>query len=645
MTRVNDGRCDMALALLLFVTTVLYLATLPLNLGTPDEAHALLAAKRVFDGEVMYRDVFDLSTPGWVMGMAALFGLLGPSLATARMTVAMIHGGTALLMFLACRWLGVRRGLAWACAFAYLVVCQPMFPIASYHWLATFLSVALLVLCLRSTANTSWAFSLGLGVGLLIAVHQQRGLSMGLGVASVLVARAIIQWRYGISPRPLSVWRQTGAFAGGVTLVVGSLLVGLVATAGFQPVWNALVIVPLVNYRGAISCPWGHDWTGGSRSPFSPFLEYLPAILAVSMVPLLVLCWRRRNAERVRVLTILTLLCAFAILSISYYPDTIHLAFIAPLFFVTSTDAFERLLRLLPTPMSRPVAGLTTAAVVLAGGVELWGNLITLRARYPVAYQSAFGRIDLRSARTAQVWEQMKAFLDRGPSRELYAYPMANYTYLLLDARNPTRFAFVTRGRYTSPDQVQEIVDALDTKRVPYVVVTAEIVRSDDRIARFIREHYEPVPALPRRLWRLKGETMGRTAPITVLAMDALPWHRPSWKPHVPFAPGRIRARSAGLSRPSLRAAFETVSQRPVHRRRYAACRSPGRIRQPTRVDTVPGPARRAWRGFRERLRGELLDLPLGRVAVHVALSRAAPRDRVRLAVGRTGGDVRRAAG
>jgi hypothetical protein len=169
------------------------------------------------------------------------------------------------------------------------------------------------------------------------------------------------------------------------------------------------------------------------------------------------------------------------------------------------TDAIERVLRLLPTPIARPVAGAAAAAVVLAGGMNLYRNLATLHVQYPVAYQSAFGRIDLERASTGQVWDQMKAVLDRGPSRALYAYRMANYAHLLLDARNPTRFAFVSRGSYTSPDQVQEIIDALASKRVPYVLVKPEVMQSDDRIARFILEHYEPAPDLPQPLWRLKG--------------------------------------------------------------------------------------------------------------------------------------------
>src|SRR5262245_14993982 len=237
-TRVGAGRLDAVLALLLFGGTILYLAAFPLSLGSVDEGHTLLTAKRLLGGEVMYRDVFDISTPGWVMVMAAAFGAFGASLATARLTVAAIHGGAAALLFFACRALGVRRSLAWGCAFAYLVVCQPMFPLASYHWLATFLCIVLLVLCLRPAGGTTWAFVLGVDIGLLMAVHQQRGLSMGLGVAALIVALTIIRWFYGLPADRSTVWRQLGAFAAGVTVVVGSLMVALVATSGIQPVWD-----------------------------------------------------------------------------------------------------------------------------------------------------------------------------------------------------------------------------------------------------------------------------------------------------------------------------------------------------------------------------------------------------------------------
>ncbi|MBX3024573.1 hypothetical protein KF840_06660 [bacterium] len=502
--RPRGRRADAALGLLLFAGTVLYLAAHPLNLGTPDEAHGLLSAMRVLHGEVMYRDVFEPATPGFVLMMAGLFHLFGASLATARLAAALLHGATALLLFLVCRGLGVRRSLAWTCGFASLVVCQPMFPIASYHWLATFLCVLLLALCLRPGAAASRALVLGLCVGLLIAVHQQRGLSMGVGVAAVLIAEPLLAPRDRRGPAGAAARRALVVFAAGVTLIVGPLLAALIATAGFQPVWNALVVVPLVNYRQSIGCAWGLDIAGGSRSPVSPYLRYLPATLILTALPLLARSRRQRDGERRRVLAVLTALCGAAMLSILYYPDSIHLALIAPLFLVAWSDAIEHGLRRLPTAAGRAAAALVTVAVLLAGGAELSDNLIALRARYTIPYQSAFGRIDLDRP-SPRAWAEISERLDADPARALYVYPLANYLHLLLGAHNPVRFAFIAPG-YTSPDQLDEIVAVLTARRLPYVVVTPNVARADDPVARFIREHYAPDPTLAPSLWRRKAD-------------------------------------------------------------------------------------------------------------------------------------------
>jgi hypothetical protein len=251
-------------------------------------------------------------------------------------------------MFLACRSFGVRRTLAWASGFAYLVACQPMLPVASYHWLATFLTVALLMLCLRAPSSASWSFVLGAVVGLMIAVHQQRGFGIGLAVGAFVVVQATIQWRFGMVPSPLSALRPLLAFGAGVGLVVALLLSFLVATAGIQPVWSCLVVFPLVSYRGAHTARWGVDYTGAGRSALSRQLRYLPLIMLAGVPTMVMLWWRGRSPERVRELTLLMLFCVFSIFSILYFPDSIHIALIAPIFVVAAATMLEWALRFLP---------------------------------------------------------------------------------------------------------------------------------------------------------------------------------------------------------------------------------------------------------------------------------------------------------
>ena len=75
-------------------------------------------------GDAMYRDIFDLTTPGWQYLIAALFRLFGTTLWVARTAVAVMHGLSSALTFVVCRRLGVRIGLAGAAALGYLVLAQ-----------------------------------------------------------------------------------------------------------------------------------------------------------------------------------------------------------------------------------------------------------------------------------------------------------------------------------------------------------------------------------------------------------------------------------------------------------------------------------------------------------------------------------------
>src|SRR6185295_19928482 len=94
--RQHDGdprrwtTADAVLATGLFVTTVAYLAALPRTIASADEGTFLYEAKRILDGQVFYRDIFDLITPGAHYLMAALYWVFGVDIATARLADAVV---------------------------------------------------------------------------------------------------------------------------------------------------------------------------------------------------------------------------------------------------------------------------------------------------------------------------------------------------------------------------------------------------------------------------------------------------------------------------------------------------------------------------------------------------------------------------
>src|SRR6185295_2372590 len=97
---------DAALVLTIFIATFAYLACLPRNLAQADEAIQLYEAKRLLEGEVMYRDVFEMTTPGYHFVMALLFWVFGTNIDTARLAMAVLHAVMGILVYGTCRRFG-----------------------------------------------------------------------------------------------------------------------------------------------------------------------------------------------------------------------------------------------------------------------------------------------------------------------------------------------------------------------------------------------------------------------------------------------------------------------------------------------------------------------------------------------------------
>jgi hypothetical protein len=501
------GWSDAAVGALLAAATALYLATFPLLLLSPDEPHMLNEARRILGGEVMYRDIFELTTPGWQYVMAFMFRVFGTTLRTARMTAAAIQGLTVALIFVACRRCDVRPWLAGAVSVAYLAVAPPVYPVASYHWLVTALSILLLVLCVGMSDRPLSAFVAGVVVGLVTAIHQQRGVSLGGAVAVIIVAQAWLTPRSALRARWRSALRSLTAMFAGVLIAFVPVAVVTLWRAGIDPVWRALILFPLINYRDVNHVEWG-GWLYPTVPPtiFARLLRYSPAVLLLVFVALLLRPRRiHGDAVRGRALT-LVLFSLFSIASISYYPDLIHIALIMPIFLIDFAAASEWSLSALPKGLDRRLGWLAASALLLVSGWELRRNLPPPLPPLLAPYQSRFGMLPM-GPHERRFYENLDGLLDDVPSRTLFRYPLSRYTYLLLGAHNPTRFEYVLPGLH-GEDHIQEVLEVLRTHDVPYVVVDRAALAPADQIFEFIRKHYEPMSDAESRdsvVWRRAG--------------------------------------------------------------------------------------------------------------------------------------------
>jgi hypothetical protein len=477
----------------LFAACTVYVAAFPNHLGDSDEPLILYEAKRLLDGEVMYRDVFEIITPGSQYLFAGLFALFGATLTTARLAMALVHAAIATLIAIACRRCDVRWPLAIAAAVAHLALGQPVWPYASPHWLSTLLTMLALVLALGRpwAAGGRGGLALGAVLGGLAMVQQQKAALLLPAVVLAMLADRLVDRRYPPpAPHP-SLPAQLAAVLAGVMLVAAPVMAAIVALAGVGPVFDALIRHPLTSYPAlhAASARWG------SVSIFSlplawytrpALLRWQPLVMLGVGLRVAALCWRRAGEAEVRRLLILLWVAGGATASIMYFPDFIHLAFIAPLFVVGLAALLEVGVRRLP----RLLAPVVCAALLLALSVQATRNLRRAHATHTVRAETRFGRLDLRNRQLLDAAAEMDRLLPPGAPREVFCYPECPALYLLAGADNPTPYQKLLTG-YNSPEVVQAALDTVERRRPPLAFGFFAV--DTDPVTQYVLAHYTRV--------------------------------------------------------------------------------------------------------------------------------------------------------
>lgn len=488
-------RLDWTIAALLLGVAVVYQTLWPRDLNGADEALFLYEAKRLLDGDVMYRDIFQFVTPGAWYAMTLLYRVFGVDFATARIAMAVLHGLVAVLTYATGRRMGARPAVAVVAAVAYLGISQPVWPIASPHWFSTLLTMWLCWCLLADDAaeRPRQTFLIGLLCGVLIMVQQQKGVITGLGVGGILVVDHLCSRRYGTASALLP---RLMALAAGVLAVTVPCLLVLMAMGGFAPMFDALVRFPLGSYRRAHGTPFG----GRGVLSGSPFwwvmwaMAHMPWLLvppAARAVWLLIRGTDRRTQRR---LTVLVLSSVTAVATVLYDPDYIHLAFVSPPFLVAAAGSVEWALHAFGARerLANVVATTVAAVLLVMLGLHMGQHLLMQRAAYPFSLETAFGRVDYRTHADVKLIETLRTMLAAEPSPTLYTYPATNEPYLTAGGRNPTRFELLEQ-KTNPPEHTDEVLAVLEREQVQLVVMAPLLVRPDDRIRRYVDDYFDLV--------------------------------------------------------------------------------------------------------------------------------------------------------
>jgi hypothetical protein len=502
---------DRALAVALFAGSFAYLHYFwPRTLLVLDEGAYLYEAKRVLQGQVMYRDFFDLIGPVSVYAMALAYALFDASMETARWSMAILQGAIVVLIYATARQLGVRPMLAAAVSLTHLALFYPALAFATPHWVSTVLTLVVFWFVLRGpVTRPGAAVAAGALTALVGLTLQSKGAATAAAVAIVLIRDTWAERR----GRPLAslLARQLAAFAGGVLGLVLPTLGAFVYAAGFAPVYEALVHTPLVAYR---QLPFHREgrWLllGIDAALLRLLMVELSPMLLLNVMPFIIpisaarLLWQAAtgvSAELRRPLFVAVVFSSLSIASVLYQPNYFHFAMVGPIWVSLFADLLERGVRRFERRSHGSfVAPAAALCVVLLLALQMRRSL-TVAWTDRAAGDTAFGRVHFYSQSLADEVAAVRATLLAAGATDMFVYPTQPGMYLMTDTSNPTRFQLLIPG-YTTAEQFAEVERTLERERVPFVVRAVWFWRKgDDPLLPYLQEHYERV-----RLPRQRGE-------------------------------------------------------------------------------------------------------------------------------------------
>lgn len=458
----NSSTAIFLLAAASFLYSFLFIFPfLPIG-GNGDALYYLAPGQRMYQGELIYRDVFEFVPPGTALANFLMFKVFGLRLWIPHLL--------ALLLGVGLVWLGVsisrkmmRPHIALLPSGIFLVGVRGFLCDATHHWYSLLTAVAAIAVLLerRTTARIVAA---GLFCGLSACFTQTRGLAAVAGFAVYLWWESRQKKEGGRALIRKETWLLISFFA--ALLAVNGYFILESGPARFF--WCTVVYVvkyyPKASDLNSFSALKTFFPAFTSLHTFLPsFVDwlFLFALTPIIYILFFVRYWRASCKfafeywERPMLVAIVGL---FMLLSIAPAPDNVRMAtsLLPPLILlIWLLDSTHKSSPAIVTMLTLSIAIVALHAVTKNRPVPA-GTLTTSRGAFalvdPVSYQE-------------YSWIQQHTH----PSQYFYEAAWSDI-YFYLDLRNPTPLPLVLPSGYTPQMQVAEVIQGLQRHQVKYIL-------------------------------------------------------------------------------------------------------------------------------------------------------------------------------
>jgi hypothetical protein len=467
-----------------------------------DEGQLVVAATRILDGEVLYRDIHTGIGPGIYHVTAALFALFGRDLLVTRWAQVFVNLAIAVLLWAVASRV-VRLHWAALAPLAFLLLIAVGFPVLTmlnYSSLALALALAALLVLQRylGFGRRADAITLGVLLAATALTKQNYGvLSIGaIGGAlawnrsnSALAGRSLFSALLPIGASGMAVALTMAAYftaRGALPDLIGATLIhvgGPQLEAFNNPIPAIFGTLPSNEGRFIFlySPPtlFNHMMHGGTLfdQPITQFvremairLSYGVPLVALAAAPVVLWSTGHDRAPRPR-REARTIAIFSSLFFLGIFPSAIwsHLAFVVPPTLLVLTLLLDRLEDVVPRPSVRIFSAATVGAVIMLVACVAASIRIgeTVRSWFPTPLDLPRATVFV-TPNTAALYRGANDFVEScaGADEPIFVAPDIPIVYFLTGRRNPTPYELTIPGNVDG----HAIIEKLDRSQTRCIV-------------------------------------------------------------------------------------------------------------------------------------------------------------------------------